>query len=291
MNSTSIEKLHIPVMLEESLQELHIKDDGVYFDGTLGEGGHSSEILKKLISGILISTDLDSRAIDFVKNTYGESKNWHIFNRSYADIKIITDALNIERLDGALLDLGISTRSIKSSGDGISYQNLNEPLDMRLDKTQKITASQMIKFLSEKELKSILQKNSDTINVARLAKAMKNESEELETVGDLVELIHRVITKTLHNKAKKQVFQALRIAVNSEFEVLEKAIESILALLNRNSSLVIITFHSGEERVVKHLYRKYKDNLSMDRILPSSLELEKNPSSRSAKMYVLKKIL
>ncbi len=285
---------HIPVMLEECITHLDIKPKGVYVDCTLGEAGHSLEILKKLdTDGKLYSIDRDQEAIDYVKETYTkelETGNWKLVKSNFTDI----DKLGINA-DGILMDLGVSSRQIDQKERGFSYRYESADLDMRMDKELGVTALDLINVLSEAQLTKIFWRYGEERFAKRIANIIKRSN--ITNVGDLTSLIYKVVPATTrredsHHPARR-VFQALRIAVNDELNSVEEGIDNAFKTLNTNGRLCIISFHSLEDRIVKTKFKELeKEEVGkiLEYIEPTELEIERNPRSRSAKLRVLEKI-
>jgi len=290
-------KIHVPVLLEETIQSLNIQPDGFYIDGTLGDGGHSIEILKRLSNkGLLVSIDHDPYAIDFVKKYYKKymSKNWNIYKSNFKDIDKISQQIG-RTPDGIILDLGISSRQLEDSHNrGFSYNEDNEPLDMRMDTSLNVTAKDLLNMLSEKELSYIFRKYGEEKYSSKIAKAIKHDISDINTVGDLKRIIYKVVPADNSNlkNPSRRVFQALRIVVNDELHNLEQALENSFKILNKNGRISIISFHSLEDRIVKKFFlEKQKSGegilLYKSYIAPTDTEIIQNPRSASAKLRTL----
>lgn len=295
---------HETVLLNESIEYLNIKPNGIYVDGTLGGGGHSELILKKLEQGHLFAFDQDEYAIKKASKRLENYSNKTIIYSNFSNIKEELLKRNIKKVDGILLDLGMSSFQIDDESRGFTYLK-DTNLDMRMNSNQTLTAKEILNTYSKEELSTIFFKYGDEENSFKITnEIIKNRP--LNTTFDLVNICDKVNYKRKGHSAKK-VFQALRIAVNDELKVLELLLEQSLGLLNPEGRLVIITFHSLEDRIVKHFY---KDNSSIDipknipiinlpkpalkiitrkPILPSKEELENNSRSKSAKLRVAQK--
>jgi len=295
-----MDKIHIPVLLNETIDSLAIKEDGFYIDGTLGDGGHSFEILKRLSpKGLLISIDQDQHAIDFVKEYYKESilDNWIIVKSNFSKIdKVVKEFGKGRQPDGILLDIGLSSRQLEESHNrGFSYQEENEPLDMRMDETLGVTAKDLLSALSEKELARVFKIYGEERYAQRIAKEIKKNISNINTVGDLTRLIYKAVPAAENSFTKnpsRRVFQALRIVVNDELGSLEKALDKSFEILNKNGRLSVITFHSLEDRIVKNFNleksRSGEGNLLFSKhIAPTDEERISNPRSASAKLRTL----
>ena len=282
---------HTSVLLNQSLDFLITNSTGKYVDGTLGEAGHSLEILKRTENeGSLISFDHDKEAIEFVRKSHCpklDSTRWQIINDNFANI---SKHIEKDSVDGVLLDLGVSSRHFDIKGRGFSYKYENDPLDMRMDDTLGVTASELISFLDERKLGSLIKRYGEEKHSRRIASELKN-TPKLESVGDLNQAIDRALpAASSRYDAYRRVYQALRIAVNSELQSLEKFFTD-LDYLKPGARIVIISFHSLEDRIVKRAFRRLSTEgrgeiVTKKPIVPSSYEIESNSRSRSAKMRV-----
>ncbi len=286
---------HTSVLLNESISFLNINENGEYIDGTLGEGGHSLEIIKKLTDkGKLTSYDHDLEAINFVENKYKEqfnSKNWRLINDNFANISKYHSENSI---DGILLDIGISSRQLEGLGRGFSYKNLDEPLDMRMDEKLGVKASDLLNALNEKQLTKLFYEYGEEKKARQIASAIKSSDKRIESVRDLVDVIHRVVPAALFQKKTcKRIFQALRIAINDELFSLQNCLDTSIKLLKPNGRIVVITFHSLEDRIVKNTFNRFvKSDLGKVEtraVQPSEEEILKNIRAHSAKLSVFVK--
>ncbi len=295
-----MDKIHIPVLLNESIDSLDIKPNGFYIDGTLGDGGHSYEIFKKLSpEGLLLSIDQDQHAIEFVKDYYKDSlqPNWKIIKSNFAKLDEVIKENNIQRLpDGILLDIGLSSRQLEESHNrGFSYLESSEPLDMRMDQTLGVTAKDLLTVFSEKELADIFYKYGEERYSYRIAKEIKKNISNINTVGDLTRLIYKAVPaadNSITKNPSRRVFQALRIVVNDELGSLQKVLDKSFEILNQNGRLSVITFHSLEDRIVKNFNleksRSGEGSLLFSKyIAPTDEERISNPRSASAKLRTL----
>jgi len=303
---------HVSVLLHESIEGLNIKPDGIYVDMTLGRGGHSLEILKQLTSGKLIAIDQDIDAINESKIVLKNYLEKVTFVRdNFSNIDTILDSLNIECVDGILGDLGVSSPQFDEGERGFSYR-FDAPLDMRMDQRQSLTAKEIVNTYSLNELTRIFREYGEERFAFQISKNIvaNREKEPIITTLQLVEIIkHSKPMKEL-NKAghpAKQVFQALRIAVNDELNVLSLTVKKCLPLLKKNGRLAIITFHSLEDRIVKQAFvsvsKVIGDRLNIPTkqkeadyklitthpIIPSELEMEENHRSKSAKLRIIER--
>jgi len=306
---------HISVLLEECIDALNIKPDGIYVDGTLGRGGHSSEILKRLKTGHLYCFDIDQTAIDESKKRLEEiSNNFTIIKANFASMKEKLNELGVEKVDGILLDIGVSSPQFDDPDRGFSYR-FDTKLDMRMDQQQKLSAYNIVNEYSFNDLYKIISRYGEEPFAKQIARNIEKHREisPIETTGELVEIIKEVLPIKVKNKPgnpAKQTFMALRIATNNELENLEKAIEKGLQLLNYNGRFAIISFHSLEDEIVKHKFTSATKTNEVDKrivikekdlplapyvlinkkpILASADELNENHRSHSAKLRVIER--
>ena len=306
---------HISVLLNEVLDGLNIKENGIYVDGTLGGAGHSSEILKRLTNGKLIGIDQDTNALEKAAQVLEEYKEKVILkHNNYENIDIVLDELGIEKVDGILLDLGVSSHQLDEESRGFSH-NKDAPLDMRMDSTSSLTAWDVVNNYSQEKLENIIWNYGEDRWAKRIAEFIVNERKikPIDTTLELVTVIKKAIPKAVrmegHHPGKK-TFQAIRIEVNRELEVLGNSINKMINALNPGGRLVIITFHSLEDRIVKEAFKElYKDCIcpshfpkcTCDKkreieiitrkpIKPTDEELTLNSRSRSAKLRIAEKL-
>lgn len=305
---------HISVLLNESIQQLNIKKNGVYVDCTLGGGGHSSEILKRIPNGHLYAFDQDSFAINTADEKFKKiASNYTLINENFVNIKVALEEENVYGVDGILYDLGVSSFQLDIPERGFSYR-FDGPLDMRMDQTAELDAYTVVNTYDEKSLVRILFEYGEEKFARLIARKIVSEREKkpIETTLELVEIIKKALpASALRNSSHpaKQTFQAIRIEVNHELDILKKALEDGLSLLNKNGRMVVITFHSLEDRIVKKLFKE-KTTLQLPKdlpyipegyeiefklinskvILPSESEISNNLRSHSAKMRVIEKI-
>lgn len=292
-----IKKIHIPVLLKESIDSLNINPDLFYIDGTLGDGGHSLEILNKLSEeGLLVSIDQDINAINFVKSYYPEDihrKNWIIKQSNFRNIKSICQDIK-RNPSGILLDLGLSSRQLEDSHQrGFSYLEEEEPLDMRMNIDLGVTAKDLLNALSEKELTFLFRKYGEERFSSQIAREIKKCITNINTVGDLTRLIYRIVPANQSKKnPSRRVFQALRIVVNDELDSLEQALNESFEILEPKGRISIISFHSLEDRIVKNFFIEKSRSgegelLFENHIAPTDDEERQNPRSASAKLRTL----
>ena len=312
----NIQFSHFSVLLNECMEGLDIKSDGIYIDGTCGGAGHSSVIASRLgEGGRLIGLDQDETAVQVATqrlSVFGERAM--VVRSNFCELDRVCKELEIERIDGLLLDLGVSSYQLDTPERGFSYQ-ADAPLDMRMDIRNPLTARTVVNEYSEDKLRKILFEYGEERFSSRIASNIvrARESSTIETTGELVEIIKRSIPAHAreggHHPAKRS-FQALRIEVNAELDVIAPAIKSAVRLLNKGGRIAIITFHSLEDRIVKQAFADLASGCTCPKsfpvcvcgkkpickvitkkpILPSDRELEINPRSRSAKLRVAEKL-
>ena len=300
---------HRTVLLHEAVAALNIKNDGCYVDGTFGRGGHSREILKKLGSnGCLLGIDKDSQAIDEGKRLAQSDSRFHIQQGSFLQvIDLMREAVIDREVNGLLLDLGVSSPQLDDSSRGFSF--LNEgPLDMRMDTTAGMTAAEWINSAEEGEIAEVLRKYGEERFSRRIAKAIVEERSvsEFHSTRQLAEVIAQAIPRhEKHKHPATRSFQAIRIFINRELEELEQVLELSLNVLVKGGRLVVISFHSLEDRIVKRFMRKQAEGerlppgvpvqyeqvnarlkLVGKAVFPSQQEIDDNPRARSAVMRV-----
>lgn len=304
---------HTPVMLNECIEGLNINPDGIYVDGTLGGAGHSKEIVKRLSKkGMLIGIDRDEEALKAAKENLKEFSNVKYVHGNHDEIKEILEELNIDKVDGILLDLGVSSYQLDERNRGFSYLGSNE-LDMRMDQTQSLTAKDVVNNYDEEKLANIIFEYGEekfSRNIAR--NICKYRAEKvIETTDELVKIIEESIPKSKQKDGHpaKRTFQAIRIEVNNEIEPLYNTVINAIDTLKAGGRLCVITFHSLEDRAVKEAYQdsigkctcppdlpycvcgnKPKGKIITKKpILPTQEEMENNSRSRSAKLRIFEK--
>ena len=286
---------HIPVMLSEVLEYINPQIDGIYIDGTIGAGGHAKSILGDPTSSRkVIGLDRDAEALRICNNQFGASACFLITRRtSYHRFPEILDELGLDVVHGILLDLGLSSMQLNSDSRGFAFESKGD-LDMRFNKNSGQTASDLINYSSEEELANIIFNFGEERHSRRIAYNIKN-MKKMTTVADLKEAIRRSTPPHKRKKSLARVFQALRIAVNSELDKLELFLSSFIDYLTINGRVVIISYHSIEDRMVKHAFRGLKNDqrlkqLTKKPIIPTTKEQEYNPRSRSAKLRAAERI-
>ena len=262
---------HVPVMLEECLSALNVRKGGIYLDGTLGGGGHSSEILKR--GGTLIALDRDNEAIAESKKRFEDEKlsGYTIVKSNFHDAAKVLDDLGVDGIDGALLDLGISSHQIDDPERGFSYR-FDGKLDMRMDNDGGITAYDVVNEYSEDELVKILFGYGEERFAKKIASAIVRErkNQPIRTTTELAELVKKSAPEFYHRQGHpaKKTFQAIRIEVNGELDGLSEALESIAAKIKSGGRFAVLTFHSLEDRIVKQAFRLMCTDCICDKSLP-----------------------
>lgn len=304
--------MHKTVLLNETIDNLNVKEDGIYVDATLGFGGHSGLLLKRIKRGFLFAFDQDDMAIEHSQKRLSEiGDNFEIIKSNFAYLKEELAKRNIDKIDGIVFDLGVSSPQLDITERGFSYHN-DAKLDMRMDTTKDFSAYNVVNEYSYEDLVRILRDYGEEKYATSIAKNIvkERENKNIETTLELVE----IIKKSMPMKAMKdshparKTFQAIRIEVNNELEVLKIALESAIELLNVGGRISVITFHSLEDRIVKEVFNKYSkvdSNLSklpfipeeykpkyklIANITPSKEELEENNRARSSRLRVIERI-
>lgn len=306
---------HRSVLLDECIEALNIKEDGIYIDGTAGGGGHSFEIAKRLTTGLLIAVDQDADAIEAAGKRlapYGDRVK--IVRDNFCNLASVCASLGIDKIDGLLLDLGVSSYQLDTAERGFSYM-ADAPLDMRMDKRSALDAYRVVNEYSEAELKRIIWEYGEERFSGRIAARIVKErtNKPITTTGELVQLIKSAMPAGVREGGShpaKRTFQAIRIEVNKELNVIAPAIDSAVNLLDEGGRIAIITFHSLEDRIVKETFAEAASGCTCPRdfpvcvcgkkprlrlvnrkpILPSAEELAENHRSHSAKLRVAEKV-
>lgn len=306
-------KIHTPVLLKETINMLNIKPSGIYCDFTIGYGGHASEIIKRIneANGILLGIDQDENAINYCKNYFSNYKNLFLINDNFLNFKKYFNEMKISKVDGCILDLGVSSKQLDEASRGFSFHK-NGPLDMRMNQNQKISAVDYIKNNSLNELIKVFKKYGEIKNPVHIAKKIKNYVDDNENVTtfSINEIIKSNLpVKKLYEKKhpSRLFFQALRIAVNDELNVLEKFLDNFVSYLKDNGVLEVITFHSLEEKIVIKKFKSLSEPpnllgvplnnveltnyelLTKKPITASKEEINQNKRSRSAKLFAIKR--
>ena len=307
---------HVSVMFDECMQALNIKDGGVYFDGTLGGGGHSHGILQRSApNGKLVATDLDDyaimRASDRLKEFDGR---FTLVKDNFKNFSKIKENLGIDAFDGILLDLGVSSFQLDDRSRGFSYMATEEQLDMRMNKDNPLSAKTIVNEYSERELKRILTEYGEERFAGLIAKniVLTRQNKSIETIGDLIEIIEKSIPKKFKQDGHpaKRTFQAIRIEVNGELDGLYETVISMARALKKGGRIAILTFHSLEDRIVKNAFKELECDCVCDKSLPVCVcgkkkeieiltrhpliagdeELKQNLRAKSAKLRIAEKV-
>ena len=308
-----MEFYHTPIMLNEILEGLKINPSGIYLDCTLGGAGHSEQILKRLNSkGLLIGIDKDEEALSYSAERLKEFNNKLLVKSDFKLVKTVLEEHGIQALDGVLIDLGVSSHQIDSAERGFSF-NHDGKLDMRMDKSQKLSAYEVVNFYSEKELLNILwrygEENYARSIVRKIVEARKQKP--IQTTFELKNIIESAVPKKyLFSGASKKTFQAIRIEVNDELNGLEEVLKYLITKLKPGGRMAVLSFHSLEDRIVKSVFKleatdcicspdmpictcghkKSVKLINKKPILASPLEQNKNPRATSAKLRIVEKV-
>ena len=290
-----MEIIHIPVMLNESLEYLNIKPGDALVDCTIGEGGHSVEILKRIgKNGLLIGIDKDEEALKRAKERLSFiGDNFILIHESFANISDILKSLNIKQVNGIIADLGVSSLQLYEAERGFSFMK-DGPLDMRMNQSADVTASVLVNSLPEDELADIIYYYGEDYLARRIAKAIVEyrRKKKIETTSELARIVGSVYRKRGRINPATKTFQALRIAVNNELKDLEKFLKEVPLSLNKGGRIVVLSYHSLEDRIIK---RAFTNDPALKRInkkviVPAREEVIANPRARSAKMRVAEKL-
>ncbi|NMC37986.1 MAG: 16S rRNA (cytosine(1402)-N(4))-methyltransferase RsmH [Bacteroidales bacterium] len=295
---------HVPALLDESIRGLNIRPDGIYVDATFGGGGHSMAILKRLKSGKLIAFDQDEDAMQNVP----ENKNLIFLNQNFRFLKNNLRYVGIETIDGLIADLGVSFHQFDEPERGFTFRQ-DAPLDMRMSKKGNITAASLLKTLDENAIAKIMYDYGELVNARKIAREIVRARavKPLTKVSDIISAIGKLAPMRQENKFYARVFQALRITVNHEIDYLKEMLEQSLEVLGKDGRLVVITYHSLEDRIVKNFMKtgnfegeEKKDFygniitpfmiISKKGIIPDEKEIEENKRSRSARLRIAQKI-
>ncbi len=308
---------HKSVLLRETIEYLNVRPDGVYVDGTLGGGGHAYEVCKRLSGrGKFIGIDQDEDAIKAATRRLSEFEDKiQIIRNNYCDMRKVLADINVAKVDGIVLDLGVSSYQLDDPTRGFTYRVEDAPLDMRMDKRQKLTAGEIVNTYSEQELYRIIRDYGEDKFAKNIAKhiVLARQEKEIETTGELTEIIKAAIPAKIRMNGghpSKRTFQAIRIELNRELELLQESLEDMIHLLNPGGRICIITFHSLEDRIVKNIYKKSENPctcpsdfpvcvcgrkplgrvVTRKPVVPSEDEIEYNSRSKSAKLRVFERI-
>jgi 16S rRNA (cytosine1402-N4)-methyltransferase len=303
---------HIPVLLNESIDYLITKKNGAYFEGTLGFGGHTEAILKSLGKhGSIISTDVDTIAFNYCKEKFKDENRIKLFNFNFSQIDIIAKIESLEFFDGILADLGVSSFQLDNAAAGFSYSSSTE-LDLRLNKNLRKTAADILNTETEEEIADIIFKFGEEKNSRKIARKIVQyrNSKKFEKTDELKNVISSVTNPKYLTKTLSRVFQALRIYVNDELGVLRSFLENSVPVLKKGGRLVVISYHSLEDRIIKEYFKyeslscicppdapictcnkiKRLNILTKKPMTPSETEIKTNPRARSAKLRAAERV-
>ena len=287
-----IEK-HISVLLNETISSLNLNENSIVVDATLGYGGHSSNILERINKGYLFAFDQDSEAIRHSTDRLSKiGANFTIVQSNFVHMKEELEKRGVSQVDGVLFDLGVSSPQLDDSERGFSYHQ-DAKLDMRMDRSQKFSAYDVVNSYSKEELARIFYQYGEDKFSNNIAKKIveARAQKPIETTLELVEIIKSAVPMKfrIDKHPARQIFQAIRIEVNHELDVLEPALQQALDLIHVGGRVAVITFHSLEDRIVKNFFKE-KCEINEKAIVPSPEELEKNPRARSSKLRVIERI-
>ena len=307
-----MEEHHIPVLLSTSIDYLITEKGGSYFDGTVGFGGHSREILRRLSEdGLLVSTDVDRSAFEYCKKMFVNEGRIKLYNFNYSLIDVIAKLETVNFFDGVMADLGVSSFQLDNPSAGFSYSS-DAPLDLRMDKNLKVNASHIVNTLDEEKLSNIIYKYGEEKNSRKIARQIVQSrmSKRFTTTDELKNVIIKLTSPRYQTKTLSRVFQALRIHVNNELEFLKQFLKNSIDVIKEGGRLVVISYHSLEDRIVKEFF-KYEalscicppgspictcgkvrrvNILTRKPVIPSGEEIERNRRSRSAKLRVAERV-
>lgn len=309
-----MKKMHYSVLLKESIDGLNIKDGGTYVDCTLGYAGHSKVILENNKKGKLFAFDEDENAVKYSKEALSSiGDNFTIFKKNFSNLKETLEKENILKVDGFLFDLGFSSPQIDDAKRGFSFK-LNAPLDMRMDTQNSLTAKDVVNTYSLEKLTDIFFKYAEEKYSKVIASAICKErkNKEIVTTFELVDIIQKAVGASYFykNHPEREIFQAIRIEVNNELSVIEKALPDAIDMLSKGGRICVITFHSLEDRLVKQIFKKYSEVddilkgmidipdeykpkikiINKKPILPTDEEINENSRSHSAKLRIVERI-
>ncbi len=303
---------HIPVLLEETIEGLNIKENGIYVDGTAGGGGHSGAILKRLTTGKLISIDQDPDAIRTLTEKFKKNENAIIIKGNFGDMKDLLELRGVGRVDGVLLDIGVSSHQLDTASRGFSFHE-DAPLDMRMSQSG-VSAEELVNTLSFEELRRIIFEYGEEKFASSIAKGIvaAREQQPITTTVQLAEIVKANVPQRVRRDGHpaRKTFQAIRIAVNDELNVLRRGLDSAFSLLGKGGRLAVITFHSLEDRIVKQKMAGWCQGCTCPKDFPvcvcgnkpkarlvnkkpvcaNETELAENPRARSAKLRICEKI-
>lgn len=305
--------MHTSVLLEEAITYLNLKEDSIIVDATLGYGGHSSEILKRIKRGRLFCFDQDKDAISYSQERLASiGENYQIIKSNFVHMKEKLEECGISKVDGVLFDLGVSSPQLDQKDRGFSYHQ-DAKLDMRMDQEGTLTAYDVVNTYDKRALEKIFKEYGESKFASNIAKKIVEYRDEkkIESTLELVEIIKTAVPMKfrVQKHPAKQIFQAIRIEVNHELEVIEPAIMNSLEMLNKGGRVAVITFHSLEDKLVKRIFKKMTEvdpklkgmpnvseqllpdyQLVVHKVIPTSEEIERNKRARSATLRVIERI-
>jgi len=304
--------IHIPVLARESVEYLIKNRDGKFFEATVGFGGHTTLILSQLgRTGILAGTDVNDAAFNYAKEKFENDDRFRLYKFNFNKIDLISKIESIDKFDGVFADLGVSSYQLDSAGEGFTFR-MDTKLDLRMDKNLEQTAADVLNTESEETIANIFYKYGEEKNSRKIARLIgeRRRSGSFKTTGELVDIVAGITPPNFLNKSLMRVFQALRIYVNRELDVLEDFLRKAVNLLNTNGRIVILTYHSLEDRIVKDIFKEESSScvcpkdfpvcicgkekkleiLTRKPVLPSAEELKNNPRARSAKLRAAERV-
>lgn len=303
---------HVPVLLNETIEGLNIKENGIYVDGTAGGGGHSGEILKRLTTGKLLSIDQDPDAVSILTQKFKNNENSIIIKGNFGNMRDLLELRGVGRVDGVLLDIGVSSHQLDTASRGFSFHE-DAPLDMRMSQSG-VTAEELVNTLPYEGLRKIISEYGEERFAASIAKGIvaQRESQPITTTLQLAEIVKANVPQKVRRDGHpaRKTFQAIRIAVNDELNVLRRGLDDAFALLGKGGRLAVITFHSLEDRIVKQKMASWCQGCTCPKDFPvcvcgnkpkaklvnkkpicaNETELTQNPRARSAKLRICEKI-
>jgi 16S rRNA (cytosine1402-N4)-methyltransferase len=305
-------RIHIPVLLKESVDFLVTNKNGIYFEGTLGFGGHTEEILNRLSkNGVVVSTDVDLEAFNYCKKKFKDVINVSLYNFNFSLIDVIAKIESLKFFDGILADLGVSSYQLDNAAAGFSY-SINSELDLRLNKNLRKTAADFINSESEEKIANVIFEFGEEKNSRKIARKIceARQVKKIEKTDDLKKIISSVTNPKYLTKTLSRVFQALRIYVNDELEALKLFLENSLPVMKKGGRLVVISYHSLEDRIVKEFFKRESRGcicppeapvcicgkvqglkiITRKPVTPSETEIKNNNRARSAKLRVAERI-
>jgi len=305
-------RIHIPVLLKESVDFLVTNKNGIYFEGTLGFGGHTEEILNRLSkNGVVVSTDVDLEAFNYCKKKFKDVSNVSLYNFNFSLIDVIAKIESLKFFDGILADLGVSSYQLDNAAAGFSYI-INSELDLRLNKNLRKTAADFINSESEEKIANVIFEFGEEKNSRKIARKIceARQVKKVEKTDDLKKIISSVTNPKYLTKTLSRVFQALRIYVNDELEALKLFLENSLPVMKKGGRLVVISYHSLEDRIVKEFFKRESRGcicppeapvcicgkvqglkiITRKPVIPSETEIKNNNRARSAKLRVAERI-